>query len=56
MHEKAEHGPWKSEILQEADRVGVLKDGRLVECGTHEQLMKKTNGAYRALVETQLQA
>ena len=37
-----------------ADRVGVLKDGRLVECGTHEQLMKKTNGAYRALVETQL--
>ena len=39
-----------------ADRVGVLKDGRLVECGTHEQLMKKTNGAYRALVETQLQA
>ena len=39
-----------------ADRIGVLKDGRLVECGTHEQLMKKTNGAYRALVETQLQA
>ena len=37
-----------------ADRIGVLKDGRLVECGTHEQLMKKTNGAYRALVETQL--
>jgi ABC-type multidrug transport system fused ATPase/permease subunit len=42
--------------VRRADRVGVLKDGRLVECGTHEQLMAKKDGAYRALVQTQLQA
>ena len=42
--------------VRRADRVGVLQDGRLVECGTHEQLMAKKDGAYRALVETQLQS
>ena len=42
--------------VRRADRVGVLRDGRLVECGTHEQLMAKKDGAYRALVETQLQS
>jgi ABC-type multidrug transport system fused ATPase/permease subunit len=40
--------------VRRADRVGVLRDGRLVECGTHDELMRKRDGAYRALVETQL--
>ena len=40
--------------VRRADRVGVLHEGKLVECGTHQELMAKKNGRYRALVETQL--
>ena len=35
-----------------ADRIIVLDQGRVIERGTHAQLMKK-KGAYKALVEAQ---
>lgn len=38
-----------------ADKIVVLDDGRIIEQGTHKQLMKK-NGAYRELYEKQLMA
>ncbi|MGY5765367.1 ABC transporter ATP-binding protein [Brachybacterium sp. DNPG3] len=39
--------------LLHADRILVLEDGRLVDDGTHEELMERC-AAYRALVEPQL--
>lgn len=36
-----------------ADRILVLKDGRIVEQGTHRQLATKEGGAYRALLQSQ---
>ena len=38
-----------------ADRVGVLVDGKIAEIGTHDELMRKRDGAYAELVRTQLQ-
>ena len=38
-----------------ADRIVVLDDGRIVETGTHTELMAK-NGAYKELYEKQLMA
>lgn len=35
-----------------ADRILCMKDGQIVECGTHEELMKK-NGVYKDLYEKQ---
>jgi ATP-binding cassette subfamily B protein len=37
-----------------ADRILVLDDGRIVEQGTHEELIDR-NGTYRELYEKQLQ-
>ena len=39
--------------VMDADRILVLKDGRIVETGTHTQLAKKSGGAYAALLKAQ---
>ena len=38
--------------LRNCDRLIVLKEGRIVESGTHRDLMKKKEGVYRKLVES----
>lgn len=38
--------------IQEADRILVMKDGRIIEQGRHEELLKQ-NGFYRYLYESQ---
>ena len=37
--------------VQNADMIAVVKEGRIIESGTHDQLMKLEGGAYRDLVE-----
>lgn len=39
--------------IKNADRIAVLNDGRLVELGTHDELMSIQGGQYRALYEMQ---
>jgi ATP-binding cassette subfamily B protein len=39
--------------LMHADRILFLEDGRIVECGTHEELLAK-GGRYRALYDLQM--
>ncbi len=39
--------------IQQADRILYLDDGRLVENGTHEELMAIRGGRYRSFVETE---
>ena len=41
--------------LRKASRLFVIEDGRLVEAGTHRELVLKPNGRYRRLHEMQLQ-
>ena len=41
--------------LRRASRLFVIADGRLVESGTHAELMSKTNGKYRRLYEMQVE-
>ncbi len=38
--------------VRNADRIAVVENGRIVEMGSHQELMEK-NGAYAALVRTQ---
>lgn len=40
--------------IQKADHILVLKDGELVESGTHEELNKKEEGLYKNLKELQM--
>ena len=35
-----------------ADRILVMEDGRIVESGTHNELLARTSGAYRRFVES----
>src|SRR5262249_4278289 len=39
--------------LQHASRLLVLEKGKLVECGTHEELLAKPEGTFRRLVDVQ---
>ena len=39
--------------IKNADRIAVINEGELVELGTHEQLISKENGQYKALYEMQ---
>ena len=41
--------------ISNADKIVVLKDGKIDQLGTHEELMKR-HGTYRMLYETQRQA
>ena len=38
--------------VKNADRIAVIEDGRIIELGSHKELMEK-NGAYAQLVRTQ---
>lgn len=42
--------------IRTADRICVVDDGKIVESGSHEELMKNPEGAYRRFVELQLSA
>lgn len=39
--------------IKNAGQIIVINDGEVVESGTHEELLKKTNGAYTALYNAQ---
>ena len=39
--------------IRNADMIAVINDGRIVEQGTHEQLLQIENGEYKQLYETQ---
>jgi ABC-type multidrug transport system fused ATPase/permease subunit len=39
--------------IQNADKILVVNDGKIVETGTHEELLKIENGAYCALYKSQ---
>ncbi|MDD3594377.1 MAG: ATP-binding cassette domain-containing protein [Candidatus Gastranaerophilales bacterium] len=42
--------------VQNADRIMVVNDGNIVESGTHEELLRADNGAYKALYMAQFKA
>ncbi|MBR1977322.1 ATP-binding cassette domain-containing protein [bacterium] len=39
--------------IQNADKIAVINEGKLVELGSHEELMKIENGQYKTLYEMQ---
>jgi ABC-type multidrug transport system ATPase subunit len=39
--------------VQRADQIAVMERGRLVECGSHEELLRLEGGAYNSLVNSQ---
>lgn len=41
--------------IKNADRIAVINEGKLVEIGTHDELMQIDNGSYKRLYEMQFQ-
>ncbi len=41
--------------IKNADRIAVINEGKLVELGTHDELMQIDNGSYKRLYEMQFQ-
>ncbi len=41
--------------IKNADVIIVMQHGDIVECGTHDELMKKSNGVYQSLYNSQFQ-
>jgi ABC-type multidrug transport system fused ATPase/permease subunit len=41
--------------LRKASRLFVIEDGRLIEHGTHAELLQRPEGTYRRLYELQVQ-
>jgi ATP-binding cassette subfamily B (MDR/TAP) protein 1 len=39
--------------IRNADRIAFIGDGKVKECGTHDELMEKPHGRYKRLVESQ---
>ena len=39
--------------IKNADRIAVINEGKLVELGTHDELMQIENGQYKHLYEMQ---
>ncbi len=39
--------------IRRADRIAYLKDGRVLESGSHDELAARPGGAYRRLVEAE---
>ena len=39
--------------IRRASQILVLKEGRIAECGSHQELVARENGVYRSLVETE---
>ena len=39
--------------VQNADKIVVINDGQIVESGSHQELLQKENGAYKALYNAQ---
>lgn len=40
--------------VRKADKILVFKEGKIIECGKHEELIKIQNGEYRRLYELQI--
>jgi ATP-binding cassette subfamily B protein len=41
-------------IIQSADKIIIIKDGKVEECGTHDELINK-NGKYASMWKASLQ-
>lgn len=41
--------------IQNANKIIVVNQGKIAESGTHEQLLKNKNGAYKKLYEMQFE-
>ncbi|MYA17489.1 MAG: hypothetical protein F4Z28_12390 [Gammaproteobacteria bacterium] len=39
--------------IRNADRIALIEDGRIVEYGTHDQLIADADGRYRAFLDAE---